>query len=226
MLALDVDSIEETRAIFQELHDVIGAVKIGPRLVYRYGADLVTELSQKTSVFVDNKYFDIPSTMLSAIRATFDAGATFATVHALSGHEALTQLAALEKELNKIRPFKILAVTILTSWDEKSLPPNMQPWSVAQHVRSLAEQVKNAGLSGLVCSAHELDLLKDLNLFKVTPGIRLEVTATENHGDQKRVMAPKEAIAVGANALVIGRPILAAKNRRQKVQEILKSLNS
>lgn len=222
MLSLDVDAKTEALSIFQELHDLIGAVKIGPRLVYRYGADLVTEFAKKTPVFVDNKYFDIPSTMISAVRATFEAGATFATVHALSGMEALSELALLEKELNQQRQFKILAVTILTSWDENSLPTNLQPWPVPQHVRSLAEKVKKSGLSGLVCSAQELELIKDLDLFKVTPGIRLQ---DKSYEDQKRVMSPKAAIASGANALVIGRPILTAQNRRQKVQEILASLN-
>jgi orotidine-5'-phosphate decarboxylase len=107
ILALDVDSKEEAHKILHPIADLVGGIKVGPRLVYRYGASLVTELSKRAPVFVDNKYFDIPSTMASAVLASFEAGATLVTVHSMAGSEALSQLATLEKELNQIRPFKI-----------------------------------------------------------------------------------------------------------------------
>lgn len=219
ILALDVDDQKTALHFTSEVGSLVGAIKIGPRLVNKYGAALVKELSQVAPIFVDNKYFDIPSTMVSAVRQIFEAGSTMTTVHALAGKEALQQLAKLEKELNQIRPFKILAVTILTSWDQESFPQNMQPWSVKQHVRTLSEHVVQAGLSGLVCSAHELVDVKDLNLFKVTPGIRLE----KSDDDQKRTMTPKEAVTAGASALVIGRPILQAPNPKDFTNKILDS---
>ncbi|MCM2353561.1 MAG: orotidine-5'-phosphate decarboxylase [Pseudobdellovibrio sp.] len=221
MLALDVDTKEQAKKILDQVGSDVGAIKIGPRLGYQYGADFIKECAAIAPVFIDNKYFDIPSTMVSAVKTSFQAGATFVTVHALSGKEALTELAKLEKELNQIRPFKILAVTILTSWDQQSMPKSLQPWQVSEHVVSLANLVQESGLSGLVCSAHELEVLKNHNLYKVTPGIRPAEASTD---DQKRVMNPQQALRAGASALVIGRPILQAPNPKQAVLDILKTI--
>jgi len=225
ILALDVDDQREAEKFLNLVGDLVGAIKLGPRLVYRYGSDFVKACSLKAPVFVDNKYFDIPSTMVAAVKASFESGATLVTVHALSGREALAQLAQLEIELNKVRPFKILAVTILTSWDQTSFPESFKKLSVSDHVMSLTTLVKDAGLSGLVCSAHEIELLKTYNLFHdlyvVTPGVRLNTTT---NCDQKRVMNPRDAIKAGASALVIGRPILESANPRQTVEDILGSL--
>ena len=227
ILALDVDSKDEAMKILSQVGDLIGGVKLGPRLVYRYGAELVTEMAKISPVFVDNKYFDIPSTMVAAVRASFEAGATLVTVHALSGAEALKELHKLELELNQIRPFKILAVTILTSWDQSSMPASFQNWPVENHVKSLAQEVYNSGLRGLVCSGHELEYLNYPDMFKVTPGIRLSPDQSDNKDnkseDQKRIMTPMQAIKAGASALVIGRPILQAHNPRETILDILES---
>lgn len=227
ILALDVDTQDQAQEILTKVGGLVGAVKLGPRLVYRFGADFVQKVSQKAPVFVDNKYFDIASTMVSAVRASFEAGATLVTVHALSGPEALKELAKLEQELNKIRPFKILAVTILTSWDQKSLPQSLNSWPIQDHVKSLTQEVHQAGLRGLVCSGHELGILNYPDIFKVVPGIRLEnqneKLASE---DQKRVMTPKEALKAGASALVIGRPILQSTDPQKTVHQILESIQS
>ncbi len=224
ILALDVDTKDDALKILDHVSDLIGGIKVGPRLVYKYGSGLVTELAEISPVFVDNKYFDIPSTMVSAVKASFDAGATLVTVHAMAGREALSELYKLEIELNRIRPFKILAVTILTSWDQQSIPKNFHNWSVENHVRSLTELVYNSGLRGLVCSGHELEYLNYPDLFKVTPGIRLSTEqASTEHSDQKRIMTPKQAIRAGASALVIGRPILQSHNPRETILNILDS---
>jgi orotidine-5'-phosphate decarboxylase len=224
ILALDIDSRDDARKILDHVGDLVGGVKLGPRLVYRYGAEFVTELAEVAPVFVDNKYFDIPSTMLAAVRASFEAGATLVTVHALAGSQAMRELSQLESELNRIRPFKILAVTVLTSWDRESLPAGFHSWSIENHVRSLTQEVYNAGLTGLVCSGHELEYLNYPGLFKVTPGIRLSTDQTPSASeDQKRVMTPKQAMRAGASALVIGRPILQAHKPRATILDILES---
>jgi orotidine-5'-phosphate decarboxylase len=224
ILALDVDSKDQAFKILDHVGDLVGGVKLGPRMVYRYGGDLVKQVAEVAPVFVDNKYFDIPSTMVAAVRASFDAGATLVTVHALSGSEALKELAKLETELNQIRPFKILAVTILTSWSQSSMPASLHSWSVENHVRSLTQEVHNAGLRGLVCSGHELQYLNYPEIFKVTPGIRLSSEQSNSQSeDQKRIMTPKQAVKAGASALVIGRPILQAHNPRETILEILES---
>lgn len=227
IFALDVDSEEEAFKKLKPVVDLVGGVKIGPRLAYRYGASFVQKIAEQTSVFVDNKYFDIPSTMRAAVKASFDAGATLVTVHAMSGSAALKEMAQLEVELNRIRPFKILAVTILTSWDSSSLPPNFHSWSIENHVKSLSQLVYQSGVRGLVCSGHELDMIPQQDFFKVVPGIRLSSAgAVEMSEDQKRIMTPKQAMKAGAQALVIGRPILESSNPRETVLEILESCSS
>ncbi len=221
IVALDVDDRRTALQLADELADVVGGFKVGPRLCLRYGQDLVKELAALGPVFVDNKHFDIPSTMVAAVRASFEAGASLVTVHALSGREALLKMAALEKELNQIRPFRVLAVTILTSWDQNSIPENFKQQPISQHVTELADLALSAGITGLVCSPLELDLLQSRGLYLVTPGIRFNM---DELGDQKRVMGPCDAIKSGASALVVGRPIIEAKNPREIATDYVMAL--
>ena len=223
MVALDVDTADECVRLADSLTGKVGAFKIGPRLNVKYGADLIGRLSRSAPVFVDNKYLDIPSTMEGAIRATFDSGATFATIHAWAGREALTRLAKVEKELNQKRPFKILVVTILTSFAPDTLPPGMTNRSIADHVSALGDMTLAEGLSGLVCSSQEVESLraKSDSAFLVTPGIRLP---SGDPGDQKRIETPAEAMRLGSSALVIGRPIYESKDPVGTVEQILATL--
>lgn len=221
IVALDVDTADEALRRAENLADLAGGFKLGPRLCLRYGQDLVRKIAHLAPVFMDNKHFDIPSTMAAAVRASFDAGASAVTVHALSGPEALKEMALVEKELSIERPFIVLAVTILTSWNETSYPPSLSKNPVGTHVTDLARSVREAGLKGLVCSPYEISLLKNQGHFLVTPGIRAD---GDDRGDQKRVMGPVEALKEGAGALVIGRPLLQAADPRKKIQEILSSL--
>lgn len=223
-VALDVDSDIAALAIAEKVREYVGGFKVGPRLTYKYGSSFVKELAKMGLVFVDNKYHDIPSTVLAAIRASFESGATFATVHASNGLETLKKIAEIEYELSKTRPFKILSVTALTSFTEKTMPANWVKEPMLRQVEMLAGDAVAAGLTGLVCSPEEVATLKKKypNNFLVTPGIRL-------HGgekaDQTRVMSPRDAILAGASALVIGRPIVEAANPEQAAQKILHSLN-
>ena len=163
--------------------------------------------------------------MLSAVRASFHAGASFCTVHALSGTRALMELAALESELCQIRPFRILAVTILTSFAGPDLPLTAnQP--LAQQVFQLADIVMVSGLSGLVCSPLEIEGLRKAHpkAYLVTPGVRLP---GDSPGDQARISDPATCLARGASALVVGRPILqssqpalSAQTYHEEIQKI------
>lgn len=222
-LALDVDSEERALSFVTSLGAQVGGFKMGPRLVYQGGKALIQKISQVAPVFVDCKFFDIPSTMEAAVRTSFEAGASLVTVHALAGEEALSLMAKVEKELSQKRPFRILAVTILTSWQQNSMPSNFRQQPVAEHVRELAELVKRSGLQSIVCSAEEIEILKDLNLFMVTPGIRFP---HESKSDQKRVVGPQEAIEKGSSVLVVGRPVIEASNPSQVVQDYLKAIQS
>lgn len=216
ILALDMNNVDAAYKLAEEVGEIVGGIKVGPRLVMREGQSLITKLARLAPVFVDMKHFDIPSTMISGIQASFDAGATLVTVHALAGKEALLECANLEAKLNQQRPFKVLAVTVLTSWSRDSLPISFQAKSISEHVLELAGIAEDAGLTGLVCSGHELDLLTYKKSFKVVPGIRMDL---EEHQDQKRVMDPKIALSKGASALVVGRPILHADNPKEAAMD-------
>jgi orotidine-5'-phosphate decarboxylase len=220
-VALDMDSEEKALQMAQELSALAGGFKLGPRLIHRGGMQLVQKMAMIAPVFVDCKFFDITSTMEAAVRASFEAGASLVTVHALAGEEALTRMAQIEKEFSKQRPFRILAVTILTSWSETSLPSNFRKVPIAEHVRELAEMVKRSGLSSVVCSTEEIKILKGLDLFLLTPGIRFP---TDSKGDQKRVAGPREALQEGSSALVVGRPIIEAANPKAAAQEYIQAI--
>ncbi len=224
-VALDVDDLKSACSLAEQLAGKVGGFKVGPRLLIRFGPQVIEKIAKFGPVFVDNKYYDIPSTMVSAIQATFDAGATFATIHAQCGSEALKALADLEKKLSETRAFKILAVTVLTSYSAQTVPPNWKPLQFIEHVEALADATMRAGLSGIVCSPQEASAIRQRHpqSFLVTPGIRL---TADKPDDQTRVMTPKAAVAAGASALVIGRPILSSANPVETVGEILKSLVS
>lgn len=224
-VALDVDDRQRALQIAREVEPFVGGFKVGPRLCLRYGADLVSELSRFGQVFVDNKYFDIPNTMIHAVRASFEAGATFVTVHAQAGKLALSQLAELERTFNQIRPFRLLAVTVLTSFGVANLPPLTESLSIMEQVKILAQLVFDSGLRGLVCSPHEVAQVKTLfpEIFAVTPGIRFP-QGEEN--DQQRVMGPYEAMKAGASLLVVGRPIVEAENPRQAARLFFEATTS
>jgi orotidine-5'-phosphate decarboxylase len=224
-VALDVDTVEEALALVKETRAFVGGFKIGPRLSLRYGEPLLKELSRHGSMFVDNKYFDIPSTMESAVRATFEVGASFCTVHAQAGSEALKRLAEVEEELSTKRPFRILAVTILTSFRQENLPSVSQNMPLAEQTLALAKLTLDSGLTGLVCSPDEVENLRAHfpQAYLVTPGVRL---SHEDRGDQKRVADPITALRRGASALVVGRPIYespeparAAKTYYEEIQK-------
>jgi orotidine-5'-phosphate decarboxylase len=144
--------------------------------------------------------------MEAAVRASFEVGANFCTIHAQCGREALAKMAEVEAELNKQRPFKILSVTVLTSFRQETLSPVAQTMPIADQVATLAKATIEAGLSGLVCSPDEVANLRALypHAFLVTPGVRL---SNEERGDQRRVTDPRTALQRGASALVVGRPI-------------------
>lgn len=226
IVALDVDTREECLRLARLLEGKVGAVKVGPRLCVRYGADLISELARALPVFVDNKYLDIPNTMESAVRATFEAGASLATVHAWSGVEALRRLAALEQELNAKRPFQILVVTILTSFNSETLPPPLSQFSIAEQVSGLSDLAVGSGLTGLVCSPEEVADLRARHphAFLVTPGIRLPDYGKTD--DQKRVLGPSQALERGASALVVGRPIIEAADPVAAADRILSDIGA
>lgn len=205
-VALDVDSADTAMELIRQTRAFVGGFKVGPRLALRYGEPFLKQVARHGSMFIDNKYFDIPNTMETAVRASFDVGAAFCTVHAQAGSEALKRLADVEADLCQRRPFRILAVTVLTSFKQETLPPNVNKIPIAEQTVTLAKLAIESGLSGLVCSPDEVESLRKLfpQAFLVTPGVRL---SHDDKGDQSRVSDPCTALKRGSSALVVGRPI-------------------
>ena len=210
-VALDVDDEKQAWSFVERLSPYVLGFKVGPRLYFKSSTDFIRKLSQKTKVFLDFKFYDIPSTMEASVRAGFEMGASFLTVHASAGIEALSLLSKIEKEYSAC----VLAVTVLTS--KKNLKDE-------NNVLKLAEDVYRSGLKGLVSSAHEAGELRKRypDFFILTPGIRVK-GALENE-DQSRIADPEFALRKGASALVMGRPILSAEDPVLFVKEIQRSL--
>lgn len=222
-VALDLDDKEKALDIVSKTKELVGGFKIGPRLVFRFGTEIISQIAKSAPVFLDFKFLDIPSTMDSAVRSAFEAGSTFVTIHATSGPEALKLLAKTEKELSLKRPFHIFAVTLLTSFSKETLPANYNNDSIEEQIVALVEQSVDCGINSFVCSPHELKILKKKfpQCYFITPGIR---TGSEKSDDQKRTATPKEAIQDGASALVIGRPVLSSEDPKALLMAILESL--
>ena len=222
-IALDMDKETRALSVAKETSTYVEGFKVGPHLFLNNRPSVIAKLKNYGKVFFDFKFFDIPSVMLSSVQAAFDLGVNLLTVHAQAGEESLRRLADLEAKLKIKRDFKILAVTVLTSFSQKNLPPLMQKHSLFSHVKSLSDLAIKSGLSGLVCSGSEVALLRKRHpkAYLLTPGIRFASGPTK---DQKRVFTPKKAIEAGASALVMGRPIYESKNPAEVCAQLQKEL--
>jgi len=192
-------------------------VKVGLELFVQAGPEVVAQLrDQGLRVFLDLKFHDIPATMAGACRRAAALGAELITVHACAGSEALkaAQAAAEEgaQQAGLATP-TLLAVTVLTSWEEQRLQWELAiSQGIAERVSALAQLSASVGIGGCVCSPLEAEALRAQHpesFALVTPGIRPKGAAV---GDQARVMGPAEAMAAGASQLVIGRPITKAED--------------
>jgi orotidine-5'-phosphate decarboxylase len=192
-------------------------VKVGLELFVLAGPEVVVQLrDQGLRVFLDLKFHDIPATMAGACRRAAALGAEMISVHACAGSEALSaaQAAAVEGAKSTGQPLPtLLAVTVLTSWEEERLQRELAiSQGIAARVSALAQLSASAGIGGCVCSPLEAAVLRAQQpepFALITPGIRPKGAAV---GDQARVMHPAEAIAAGASQLVIGRPITKAED--------------
>jgi len=205
IVALDLPSVAAAEAMTKQLGESVGFYKIGYQLAFAGGLPFAARLiASGKQVFLDLKLHDIGNTVAKGVESVAELGATFLTVHAYPQ----TMKAAVEgKQGSKLR---ILAVTVLTSYDDADLAAAGYEMNVKELVGARAAQARDAGVDGLVCSAEEAVSLRDIvgsGLALVTPGIRPAGSAT---GDQKRIMTPARAIAAGADYLVVGRPVLEA----------------
>lgn len=223
-----LDNMTKAESLFsaEAWSSVAAGLKVGPNLGFQLSEVDWKILSKNVELFIDYKFFDIPSVVEKSVMRAFDCGASFCTVHALNGPECLRRLAALEKKLNETRFFKILSVTVLTSFDQdqNSLPLS-QKRPAQEVVEELAQGVFESGLTGLVSSAFEVQGLKAKNkdAFLVTPGIRFAGDAV---GDQKRVTTPKEAWAMGSDYIVMGRSLISTTGDAKLFQKAAENLES
>ncbi|MFA6295067.1 MAG: orotidine-5'-phosphate decarboxylase [Candidatus Paceibacterota bacterium] len=203
IVALDVSTLDEAKALIETLASHVGCFKVGLQLITSVGTPQVVEFIHKLGgkVFLDGKFNDIPNTIGEAATAASKLGVAMFNVHASSGIEAM--IAAVKNKGNS----QVLAVTVLTSLEENNINLIFGSPSKAK-VLQFARDAKLAGVDGIICSPQEIELLgkqKELEgLSKVVPGVRPSWAAV---GDQKRIMTPGDAIAAGATKLVIGRPI-------------------
>ncbi len=218
IVALDLPSVQAAEALIDRIGDAATFYKIGYQLGYAGGLALAERLANRgLKVFLDLKLHDIGNTVEEGVRSVSGSGATFLTVHAYPQ----TMRAALR---GRGPGLKILAVTVLTSYDDADAAEAGYALPVAELVAQRAAQAAEIGIDGLVCSAAEAAAVRGIvgpDRLIVTPGIRPAGAAA---GDQKRVMTPGEARAVGIDNVVVGRPITGAADPRAVAQAIVADL--
>ncbi len=228
--ALDVDTKEKALDLADALKADVKLFKIGFELFSSAGPDIVREIREKgLGVFLDLKFHDIPNTVAKAASAVTRLGVSIFNVHALGGLEMMKQAASAArdeaKRLGAAAP-KIIAVTILTSADENGLKKVGINDNMKSQVLRLALLAKEAGLDGVVASPQEARFIREKTgkgFVIITPGVRPQGA---ERGDQKRIATPREAIASGADYIVVGRPIIEAKDPAGAAREIIKEIES
>ncbi len=221
--ALDTTDMERALFLAGEITEAGCCIKLGLEFFNSHGPQGVKKIQDAypdLPLFLDLKYHDIPNTVASAIRSVvFHVKPTYLNVHAAGGLEMMR----LAKEACPDGT-KLLAVTILTSLDEQSLQGVGYKENLSERVLQMAKLTKEAGLDGVVCSSHEIEAIRKAcgdDFILMVPGIR---PVGSEHGDQKRVMTPNQAMEKGATHLVIGRPITKSENPKKAAQDILQSL--
>ena len=214
-LALDVPRLRDAVALAEKAKAHIGGVKLGLEFFNAHGAHGVHMLAQLgLPIFLDLKLHDIPNTVAGAMQAIHVLEPAIVTVHACGGRAMMEDAKAAAGENTKV-----VAVTTLTSLDERDIQEMGISDSPSDHVLRLAELAHRAGLDGAVCSGHEIKSVHDQwkDGFFVVPGLRPEGGAS---GDQKRVVTPRQARDDGASVLVIGRPISRAEDPAEAARAI------
>jgi len=216
IVALDLPEAEAAQSMVAALGDSVSFYKIGLELAFVGGLGLAQDLiRQGKEVFLDLKLHDIPNTVTRACAQVAGLGATFLTVHAFPQTMAAARLGVSGSRL------RLLGVTVMTSYDDRDLAEAGYACGVSDLVAHRAAQAQTAGLDGLILPAEDAAAMRAKfghRFILVTPGIR---PAGSARGDQKRTMTPGEAVAAGADYLVVGRPITEAKDPRTTAEAIV-----
>ncbi len=222
-VALDTTDLDYALGLAARLRGSVGGIKLGLEFFSAHGPNGVTAFHDlELPLFLDLKFHDIPNTVAGAARAAASLGVNIINVHASGGPQMMKAAGEAAKSVNP--NLKVIAVTVLTSLNDTDLAAVGQAASAREQVLRLAQLTKASGLDGVVCSAHEIAVLKAAlgpDFLLVVPGIR--PAGSDSH-DQQRVMTPAEAHKAGAGILVIGRPITAAADPAKAARDIAQSL--
>jgi orotidine-5'-phosphate decarboxylase len=220
-VALDLPSVEAAESMVSRLGEQVSFYKIGYQLAFAGGLPFAAGLiAAGKQVFLDLKLHDIGNTVQKGVESVTQLGATFLTVHA---YPQTMKAAVAGKRGSRLR---ILAVTVLTSYDDADLAAAGYEMSVPELAAERAAQARDTGIDGLVCSAEEAARLRGITgpgMVLVTPGIRPAGSAS---GDQKRIMTPAQAIEAGADYLVVGRPVTEAADPKRAAEAIIAEIES
>jgi orotidine-5'-phosphate decarboxylase len=223
IVALDFDNINKATKLVKELKKEAYAFKIGHEFFYNFGISgykKIYNISPK--IFLDLKLHDIPNTVQKGLKAISKLKPIFTTIH-ISGGDEMQKISVLKN----IKETNILGVTVLTSLDEKQTLKYYKEKNVNNLVKKFANYAKKNNLSGLVCSPLEINIVRrevGKKMILVVPGIRPIKNISSKKDDQKRTLTPKQAIDLGADFLVIGRPIIESKNPLETIKKINQSI--
>ena len=224
VVALDVATQHELNQLLGQLDPAQCRVKVGKELFTLFGPQVLDQLHARGfEVFLDLKFHDIPNTVAAAVRAAAEKGVWMVNVHASGGSKMMRAARAALTEFGDRAPL-LIAVTVLTSMQDSDLAEQGISRSAAEQVSHLARLAEDSGMDGVVCSAQEAPQLRaerGSDFLLVTPGIR---PADSTRDDQQRVATPEEAMAMGSNYLVIGRPVSRADNPLAALKTINRAL--
>tara|TARA_Y100000768_G_scaffold387247_1_gene377938 strand:- start:965 stop:1654 length:690 start_codon:yes stop_codon:yes gene_type:complete len=223
IVAIDLSNLDKAIKLVKKLKNEVFAFKIGHEFFYNFGLDGYKKIYKICpNIFLDLKLHDIPNTVKKGLKGISKLNPIFTTIH-ISGGDHMQKISVLQNN-NKT---KILGVTILTSLDKKQTLKYYKEKNVNSLVKKFAKFAKQNNLSGLVCSPLEIAIIrKELGkkMTLVVPGIRPEAVSLSKKDDQKRTLTPKEAIKLGADYLVIGRPIIQSKDPLKTIKKINQSI--
>lgn len=225
LVALDYNSADKALALVDQLNPEQCRLKVGKELFTSAGPEFIKQLHQRDfEVFLDLKFHDIPNTVAKACAAAADLGVWMVNVHAQGGSKMLEAAVNSLQSYGADKPL-LIAVTILTSMSNEDLAELGLP-NADIIAPKLAQLAAKSGLDGVVCSAHEVEKIKaacSASFLTVTPGIR---PANSQKDDQSRIVTPQQALAMGSDYLVIGRPITQSDNPRLALDKIYQEIHS
>jgi len=223
ILALDIEDRQGALDLLQRCGDRLEWVKIGLQMFTKYGPEYVREVADLgKKVFLDLKLHDIPNTVAKAVESVSDLPISMLTIHTCGGSEMMEK--AVEAQQRHRPELQLLGVTVLTSMNNLQLNEVGVTDRIPEQISKLAKLAKRSGMSGLVCSPLEVEMLKATlgqGVKLVTPGVR---PAGADTGDQKRIMTPAKARAAGSDYIVVGRPVYRAEDPAAAVESILAEL--